>query len=517
MTAVDLVVVGAGIAGLTAGRIASAAGLRVLVVAKDGPTATSFAQGGIAVARRADVEVHVADTLAAGDGLCDVEAVRTILTGAGEAVDELRLLGTRFDQLPDGSLAMTREGGHSINRIIHAGGDATGRVVQDALSAVGPEVRHHSRILEVRTDDRGITGAVIDGPAGIEVIDAPAVLLATGGIAGLFAAGTNPTGSTGDGIAVALRAGARVADMEFVQFHPTALWIDGAQGRVPLVSEAVRGEGAVLVDLAGRSVTAGVHPLGDLAPRDIVARAIARRLRETGAAHVWLDARGIAGFAERFPTVTRSCREAGIDPTRDRIPVAPAAHYLCGGVVTDTSGRTDVPGLFAAGEVARTGLHGANRLASNSLLEGLVVARRCVDAIVERLRDEVNDRWEPRPTAITAEPLPTDGVRRILSRAAGVVRTEADLADADRQLAGLTSDNALVARMVITAARDRAETRGCHTRLDHPDTDPALARSTTFAIDAEGRAIRLGETVAVGEHVSARQTGSVRHTMEVAG
>lgn len=488
----DLVVVGAGIAGLTAARMAAAAGIRVVVIAKDGPTATSYAQGGIAVSRGADVEVHLADTLAAGDGLCDIDAVRSILAGAAEAVDELAALGTAFDRGSDGSLAMTREGGHSINRIVHAGGDATGAVVQEVLSAVGPTVRHHCTVLDIRTDAHGVTGVVVAGPDGITTIEAPAVLIATGGIAGLYAAGTNPPGSTGDGIALAVRVGARVADLEFVQFHPTALWIEGATGRVPLVSEAVRGEGAVLLDRAGRSITAGVHPLGDLAPRDVVARAIAERLRQTGDSHVWLDARAIDNFPERFPTVTASCRVAGIDPVHDLIPVAPAAHYLCGGVITDTSGRTDVPGLFAAGEVARTGLHGANRLASNSLLEGMVVARRSADAIRERLGRWDLDRWEPRDLARTVTDDTNDGVPQILSDTAGVVRTGDGLDDADRRLHGRAGDRALVAQLVIRAAQRRTETRGCHTRLDHPDTDPALGHSLAYGIDPDGEPIDLG-------------------------
>lgn len=493
----DLVVVGAGIAGLTAARLAAAAGIRVTVIAKDGPTATSYAQGGIAVSRGADVEVHLADTLAAGVGLCDEDAVRSILTDGAEAVDELAALGTAFDRGPDGGPAMTREGGHSINRIVHAGGDATGAQVQNVLSAVGPAVRHHSTVVDIRTDAHGVAAVVVAGPEGVTTIDTPAVLIATGGIAGLYAAGTNPPGSTGDGIALALRVGARVADLEFVQFHPTALWIAGATGRVPLVSEAVRGEGAILLDRAGRRVTAGVHPMGDLAPRDVVSRAIAERLRETGDTNVWLDARAIEAFPQRFPTVTRSCRDAGIDPVHDLIPVAPAAHYLCGGLVTDTAGRTDVPGLFAAGEVARTGLHGANRLASNSLLEGLVVARRSVEAIRERLGRWDLDRWESRDLPRLAPQAPTGGVSnddvaQLLSDEVGVVRTADGLDRAEQHLRDSAGDRALVARMVVRAALRRTETRGCHTRLDYPDVDPAQAYSLTYGIDPDGDPIGPG-------------------------
>nr|WP_306358796.1 MULTISPECIES: L-aspartate oxidase [unclassified Nocardia] len=385
----DLVVVGGGVAGLTAARTASLRGLRVLTLSKGGPTdtATQYAQGGIAVvAPHGDsVESHVEDTVVAGAGLCDEAAVRSIVEGGRDAVAALTDLGAVFDLGRDGQVSRTREGGHSTRRIIHAGGDATGAEVQRALNAAGLPVIFGAAVVEILTGPSGVRGVLALSDRGFGVVHAPAVLLATGGLGQLYACSTNPAGATADGVALALRAGAVVADLEFVQFHPTVLYARGGLGRRPLISEAVRGEGAILVDTEGNSVTAGVHPRGDLAPRDVVSRAIAARMRELGTEHVYLDARAIDGFAQRFPTITASCLAAAIDPRTGLIPVAPAAHYQCGGVVTDTHGRTTVPGLYAAGEVARTGLHGANRLASNSLLEGLVVGERAGAAATERL------------------------------------------------------------------------------------------------------------------------------------
>ncbi len=399
----DLVVVGSGVAGLTAALTAAGAGLRVVVVTKDEPDAgsTRWAQGGVAVVvgdvAGDSVAAHVTDTLAAGAGLCDEAAVATILREGPAAVARLRARGAVFDGPPE-RLDRTREGGHSALRVVHAGGDATGAEVERALLAAvrggaggrpgaapgWPALLARHTALDVLRDAAGrVAGlAVLAEDGGLGLLHAPAVLLATGGYGGLYASTTNPATSTGDGIALGLRAGAAAADLEFVQFHPTVLHTGPALGRRPLVTEAVRGEGAVLLDRAGRRFMAGVHPLADLAPRDVVAAAISRRLAETGAECVHLDAREIAGFPARFPTVYAACRAVGIDPTREPIPVTPAAHYACGGLVTDVDGRTGVPGLYAAGEVARTGLHGANRLASNSLLEGLVVGERAGRAVV---------------------------------------------------------------------------------------------------------------------------------------
>lgn len=483
----DLVVVGGGVAGLTAARTATRAGLRVLTVSKGGPTdtATVYAQGGIAVSSGFDVDAHVADTLAAGGGLCDAEAVRSIVAAGADAVTALADLGAVFDRGRDGRVSRTREGGHSARRIIHAGGDATGAEVQRALNAAGMPVLFGAAATRVVTDSNGVTGLVVLSDRGFGIVHTPTVLLATGGLGQLYSCSTNPPGATADGIALALGAGATVADLEFVQFHPTVLYAAGGVGRRPLISEAVRGEGAILVDSHGDSVTAGVHPMGDLAPRDVVSKAIAARLRDLGEDHVYLDARRVEGFEGRFPTITASCRDAGVDPVTDLIPVAPAAHYSCGGVVTDTHGRTGVPGLLAAGEVARTGLHGANRLASNSLLEGLVVGERAGLAATERAALLV--------TADSADPAPTETVPRavlqpVMTAHASVVRDGAGLATASAALtqgdptvpATVTDleDAALTvtASALVLAAGARTESRGCHTRLDHPGTDDRWRR-----------------------------------------
>ncbi|EFG79627.1 L-aspartate oxidase, partial [Mycobacterium parascrofulaceum ATCC BAA-614] len=381
----DVVVIGTGVAGLAAALAAHRAGRSVVVLSKadqaKGGTATHYAQGGIAVVLPGNddsVEAHVADTLTAGAGLCDPDAVSSIVADGYRAVSELVGAGARFDEAVPGRWDVTREGGHSRRRIVHAGGDATGAEVQRALdrAAASLDIRTGHVALRVLHDDAAVTGVLLGSVDGYGIINAPSVILASGGLGHLYGATTNPAGSTGDGIALALWAGVAVSDLEFIQFHPTMLFAGTAGGRRPLVTEAIRGEGAILVDRQGNSVTAGVHPMGDLAPRDVVAAAIDTRLKATGDPCVFLDARGIEGFATRFPTVTAACRAAGIDPVHQPIPVVPGAHYSCGGVVTDVHGQTELPGLFAAGEVARTGLHGANRLASNSLLEGLVVGGR---------------------------------------------------------------------------------------------------------------------------------------------
>ncbi|AFU00402.1 L-aspartate oxidase [Nocardia brasiliensis] len=505
----DLVVIGGGVAGLTAARTASLRGLRVLTLSKGGATDTStqYAQGGIAVvAPEGDsVESHVQDTVEAGAGLCRVDAVRSIVEGGQDAVAALTDLGAVFDLGRDGQISRTREGGHSTRRIIHAGGDATGAEVQRALNAAGLPVLFGAAAGDIVTGPNGVQGVVVVSDKGFGVVHTPAVLLATGGLGQLYALSTNPPGATADGVALALWAGAAVADLEFVQFHPTVLYTPGGLGRRPLISEAVRGEGGILVDSMGDSVTAGLHPRGDLAPRDVVSRAIAARMRALGTDHVYLDARAIDGFAQRFPTITASCHAAGLDPASDLIPVAPAAHYQCGGVVTDPHGRTAVPGLYAAGEVARTGLHGANRLASNSLLEGLVVGERVGVAAAERRGVPATVAEIPARHAETAD---RRVLQQLMTEHASVVRDRAGLDEAikrmedavtqrrtlsadgtfDERVAGL-EDAALTlaARTLLLTAATRTESRGCHTRSDHPHPDDRLRLSFSVRLDPTGR------------------------------
>jgi aspartate oxidase len=384
---VDIVVLGSGAAGLAAA-LAARPTCRVLVVTKDELNAgsTAWAQGGLAgvLDPKDSLDNHVCDTLAAGVGLCDEEVVRELVTEAPRALRYLMRLGAAFDPASDGGAgpALTREGGHSHNRIVHSGGDRSGAEVQRTLDenalASGVMVAERTFALDLLTGSAadgsrvacGVRVAEIDADGeviSVGDVTARAVVLATGGYGQVFASTSNPPAVTGDGLALALRAGLVASDLEFVQFHPTVMWRGpDARGQQALVSEAVRGEGAVLYDAAGDRVMAGVHPQEDLAPRDVVAAAISARMSQAPAGvgdHVYLDATHLGEhFYERFPTITAACRDNGIDPARDRIPVAPAAHYSCGGVRGDLDGRTSLPGLFVVGEVACTGLHGANRL-----------------------------------------------------------------------------------------------------------------------------------------------------------
>ncbi|WP_309224698.1 L-aspartate oxidase [Mycolicibacterium sp. CBMA 234] len=500
----DVIVVGTGVAGLAAARAAQLAGSRVVVVGKSGETATAYAQGGIAVVipdTDDSVQAHVADTVAAGAGLCDVDAVTSIVADGYAAVRELVGAGAAFDEARPGDWALTREGGHSRRRIIHAGGDATGAEVQRALAAATQtlDIRPNHVALQVLHHDGAVNGLLVLSPDGLGVLTAPSVILATGGLGQLYTATTNPDGSTGDGIALALQAGLPVRDIEFIQFHPTMLYTGAAGGRCPLITEALRGEGAVLRDRRGDSVTDGVHPMGDLAPRDVVAAAIDARLAATGDDYVYLDARGVADVATRFPTVTAACLAAGIDPARQPIPVVPGAHYSCGGVVTDVHGRTEMAGLYAAGEVGRTGMHGGNRLASNSLLEGLVVGGRAGRAAAARVRGAGGNRV-PEPDLGRRPMLDRAVLQRAMTTYASVERDAAGLGTLSELLTGargtVMSDRAAVedaaltvtASAVAAAAATRAESRGCHHRSDQPDRDPAFGVSIDVRLGGDGHA-----------------------------
>ncbi|WP_431994999.1 L-aspartate oxidase [Streptomyces griseoflavus] len=516
----DVVVVGSGVAGLTAALRCEAAGLTTVVVTKarldDG--STRWAQGGIAAALgEGDTPAqHLDDTLVAGAGLCDEEAVRILVTEGPDAVRRLIATGAHFDESTDGRLELTREGGHHRRRIAHAGGDATGaeisRALVEAVRARGLRTIENALVLDLLTDAAGRTAGVtlhVMGEGqhdGVGAVHAPAVVLATGGMGQVFSATTNPAVSTGDGVALALRAGAEVSDLEFVQFHPTVLFLGAdAEGQQPLVSEAVRGEGAHLVDADGVRFMLGQHELAELAPRDIVAKGIMRRMRERDAEHMYLDARhfGAEMWEHRFPTILAACRAHGIDPVTEPVPVAPAAHYASGGVRTDSRGRTTVPGLYACGEVACTGVHGANRLASNSLLEGLVYAERIAADIA---RTGTLRPPEPQPLPVTerpAHPLLAPETRftiqRAMTRGAGVLRSAASLAEAADRLHRLHAEardaldengktaepgvdtweatNLLcVARVLVAAAQRREETRGCHWREDRPERDDTVWR-----------------------------------------
>ena len=498
---VDVVVIGSGVAGLSAALKARELGT-VLVVTKDvvASGSTQWAQGGVAAALDPEdsPEEHLQDTLVAGAGLSDPEAVRVLVTEGPDAVRDLMDLGARFDTMADGEISLGREGGHHRNRIAHAGGDATGAEIERALVAAvkrAKDIRliEHALVLDLLTaSDGSIAGVTLhvmgEGQLdGVGAIRARAVILASGGLGQLYAATTNPSVSTGDGMALALRAGAKVRDLEFVQFHPTVLWLGkSAKGQQPLVSEAVRGEGAFLVDHTGKRFMQGQHELADLAPRDIVAKAIMRQMIATGKDHVYLDARhfGDEKWRVRFPTILASCRSHGIDPVRELIPVAPACHYSSGGVWTDLNGQTSVPGLYACGEVACTGVHGANRLASNSLLEGLVFARRIAAHLANGLPEQREPDVDRRtPGLVDADVVPE--LQRAMTVGAGVIRSATGLSEAGAAIAKLieqpydepgtpgweATNLVTVASALIAAATAREESRGAHWREDHPDRD----------------------------------------------
>ncbi len=493
----DVLVIGSGIAGLTAALHASTFA-SVLLVTKGELTETNtwYAQGGIAgaVGEADSVELHVADTLVVGQGLCDPEVVRAVVSEAPAALAELEALGVSFDRAADGRIALAREGGHSLPRVLHTG-DATGAEVQDVLTAAvrragAIEVWERAFLVDLLTVEGRCVGALIaDRASGaLSVVWAGATVLATGGCGQVYRVTTNPPVATGDGIAAAWRAGAMVADLEFVQFHPTALDSDASPRS--LITEALRGEGAYLLDCEKRRFMLDAHPLAELAPRDVVSREIERVMARCRRPNVWLDARhlGEVFLRERFPTIWHACAEAGFDLARDLIPVAPAAHYMVGGVLTDVDGRTSVPGLYASGEVAASGLHGANRLASNSLLEGLVFSRRIARVLEREARSPGAHRlrggkpgecrWDPGAVWASVQATMSDrvGMRR---DAAGLTcaydrlsalleRTRGATRDVPRMEA---RDLTAVAWLIARAALAREESRGAHFREDHPVRD----------------------------------------------
>jgi len=519
----DVLVLGSGVAGLSAavrmahGRGSAALAVGVLTKGELSQTATRWAQGGVAAVLGGDedsTDLHLADTLAAGAGLCDVDAVRVLVDEGPLRVHELIALGAEFDREASGVLALAREGGHSRPRVVHAGGAATGAEVERALVEATrgsvSAVLERWFALDLLIEGGRCCGVLAVPPDGDPVeVRARHVVLATGGAGQLFSVTTNPAEATGDGVAMALRAGVPVADVEFVQFHPTALH-HPAMPR-PLLSEALRGHGALLRDASGAQF------VDELAPRDVVSRAMAGRMAEQGVDHLWLDATGLEQFAERFPTIAASLVGIGLDPAADWLPIAPAAHHLSGGVLTDLFGATVVPGLWAAGETACTGVHGANRLASNSLLEGMVFGSRLAEQIASgtdgpsptgvlralgRPDDGQAGAIACRQLAVSAPLGPSvpgaagrdddlaklrDRLQRAMTTGAGVVRTASSLSAAGAvvdEVAGALGSPAgapgaelanlvVVARAILVAASARTESRGSHTRADFPDTDPA--------------------------------------------
>ena len=510
----DVLVIGSGIAGLTfALKTADHAHVVLVTKKRRADSNTNYAQGGIAAVMSPSdsLELHVNDTLEAGAGLCHEEAVRDLVREGPERVRELMAWGAEFT-MSHGQLSLGREGGHSRRRIVHAQ-DLTGREIERALlQAVADhpaiETREDNLALELLVGERGgervCGGAVVfDHRAGtVTAIRARQTFLATGGFGRVYRHTTNPDIATGDGVAMAARAGAPVANLEFMQFHPTALY--PAKGQATLISEAVRGEGAELLTLDGRPVMAS-HPQGALARRDVVARAIDAVLKETGAPHVLLDLSVIDRdeVRKRFPYILEACAAAGVDALSEPVPVVPAAHYACGGVQTDRDGRTGLPGLYAAGEVAHTGVHGANRLASNSLLEAVVFSHRAAGAVQEDLSVPHIDA---RPPEVG---VPGDGgagaaevqeaLRDVMWDDCGIVRSDERLRQAEEQVEALrqrtvrlwhegpmdpdlaeTRNLCDVALLVVRSARRRKESRGLHFNLDHRETNEEYRADTVL-------------------------------------
>jgi L-aspartate oxidase len=521
----DTLVIGGGVAGCRAAIAAAAHGDCILLAKADlKNTNTAWAQGGVAgviEATKGDdsVAAHVNDTLVAGAGLCDRDAVELICSSARVCLEEMIAWGTKFDTDAAGTLAMGLEGGHSAHRILHAHGDATGREIQRAVLAKA-RATDNLRVFETcfaldlitpsREPGAPVMGAITHHPKhGLQMIWAKATILASGGAGVVYRETTNPPQATADGLALAYRAGATLADMAFVQFHPTCLYLPGASRS--LISEAVRGEGAFLVDAAGLRFMKDAHPMGDLAPRDIVASAIVRQIAKQGGAPVHLDCRHIPNFAARFPSIAATLKRFDLDPSKHLIPVHPAAHYMVGGVRTDLAGRTDAPGLYSVGETAACGLHGANRLASNSLLEGLVMGEIAGRVCAEMKGHSVAAAAAPKPgwatgiqapVPIVSDIRPSDqgeldladvrsSLRSAMWKNVGLERTAPRLRDVALMLdfwARYTLDKIfddpdgwevqnmlLVGSVMARSALWRDESRGCHLRLDQPGQKPEFA------------------------------------------
>jgi L-aspartate oxidase len=517
VTDLDLLVLGSGVAGLSAAVQAAIAepGTRVGVLSKADlhQATTRWAQGGVAAVLGGDpdsTDLHLADTLSAGAGLCDVDAVRILVDEGPGRVQDLIALGAVFDLDAAGGLALAREGGHSVARVVHAGGAATGAEIERALvEAVGltaASLMERWFAVDLLVEDGRCRGVVALDPDGRRhEVRAAHTLLATGGAGQLYSVTTNPAEATGDGVAMARRAGVAVADLEFVQFHPTAL--HHPQMPRPLLSEALRGHGALLRDAEGERF------VDELEPRDVVSRAMAARMLAQGVDHLWLDATGLDNFSSRFPTIAADLAAAGLDPAVDWLPIAPAAHYSIGGVLTDLDGAASLPGLWAAGEVACAGVHGANRLASNSLLEGMVFAARVVEAIAAGKDgcDETGamrpSNWLPLspPGGGAGAPAASSGrgpkdpgarcsnedvaktrerIQHAMTIGAGVVRSRGSLQgvelampeEVDRVDVCEVRNLATVGAGLVAAAIAREESRGCHNRTDFRETSPAFAR-----------------------------------------
>jgi len=498
----DVLVVGGGVAGLRSAIAAAGRGAEVIVLSKTdlSQTNTAWAQGGIAAVLEAgdSFEAHVADTLTAGAGLCDEPIVRRVVEDGPARVRECLAWGMEFDRRAEGELAAGREGGHSARRVYHAGGDATGAALERCLAdkartLAGVRLFEQCFLLDFVTANgepgSRVLGAITHHPRyGLQMIWARATVLASGGAGVVYRETTNPHAATGDGLAAAYRAGVEVADMGFMQFHPTVLYLPGAARW--LISEAVRGEGAHLLDADGRRFMLEVHELAELAPRDVVSQAIVRQIAQQGGQHVWLDCRHVRGFAERFPGIAALLERFDLDPAEDLIPVHPAAHYTGGGTRTTTDGRTNLPGLFAAGEASCSGLHGANRLASNSLLEGLVLGAIAGEAAA------ANGEALGKPAKVVSDIRPSvhgeldlsdvrSSLRSAMWRNVGIQRTGSKLRDAvemfdfwgrytldkifDDPTGWETQNMLLVGALMARSALWREESRGCHARDDFPE------------------------------------------------